>query len=87
MTDTRNGGRLQVLGSGDGSLSIRVAVDQVDEVRKLLDQDEIRYWVDSVAVSVKGRPFVTVIELGFNNDAARVQEILDQAGCDQGGKR
>ena len=58
-------------------LYIRVAADQVDEVRKLLDREEIRYWADSFAVSLNGKPAVTVINLGLNNDADRIQAILD----------
>lgn len=79
MTDTRNGTRLRVLDGGDGWLYIRVAADQVGEVRKLLDREGIRYWADSFAVSLNGKPAVTVISLGLNNDADRIQAILDAA--------
>jgi hypothetical protein len=80
MTDTRNGDRLLVSGEGNDRPYVRVAVSQVDEVRKLLDRDEVPYWVDSVAVSLNGRPAVVVINLGLEVDAARVQAILDEAG-------
>ncbi len=80
MTDTRNGNRLQVLDGGAGGLYIELTVDQLDEVRKLLDRDEIPYWVNSIAISIDGKPAVTVINLGLNNDAAQVQAILDEAG-------
>ncbi len=77
MTDTRNGQRLLVSGGGNGRPYIRVAVSQLDEVKKLLDRDEIPYWEDSMAVSLDGRPAVIVINLGLEVDAARVQAILD----------
>jgi hypothetical protein len=80
MTDTRNGKRLQVSYGGDGWLYIRVATDHLGEVRKLLDREGIRYWADTFAVSLNGKPAVTVISLGVNNDADRVQAILDAAG-------
>jgi hypothetical protein len=80
MTDTRNEKRLQVSDGGDGWLYIRVAADQLGEVRKLLDREGIRYWADTFAVSLNGKPAVTVISLGVNNDANRVQAILDAAG-------
>ena len=80
MPDTSIGKRLQVLGGGPGGLYIELSVDQLAEVRKRLDQEEIPYWVDSVAISIDGRPAITVINLGLNNDATRVQAILDNAG-------
>lgn len=79
MIDTRDGKRLRVLDGGRGGPYIKITVDQLGEVRKRLDQSEIPYWVDSVAVSIDGRPAVTVINLGLNNDASRVQAILDEA--------
>jgi hypothetical protein len=66
------------LSSGEGWLYFRVAVDQLEDVRKRLDRGEIRHWVDSVAISIVGRPVVTVINLGLNNDASCVQAILDE---------
>jgi hypothetical protein len=80
MIDTRNGKRLQVLDGGAGGPYIRITLDQLDEVRKVLDQEDIPYWVDSMAVSIDGKPAVTVINLGLNNDQGRVQAILDKAG-------
>jgi hypothetical protein len=80
MIDARNGKRLQVLDGGDGGLYIKLIVDQLDEVRKRLDGEKIPYWVDSIAISIDGKPAVTVINLGHKNDAAQVQVILDKAG-------
>ena len=80
MIDTRNGQRLLVSGGGNGRPYIRVALSQLDEVRKLLDRDEIPYWVDSMAVSIDRKPAVIVINLGLEVDAAQVQAILDEAG-------
>ena len=79
MIDTLNRKRLRVLDGGAGGPYIEVTMDQLDEVRKRLDRDEIPYWVDSIAISIDGKPAVTVINLGLNNDAARVQAILDEA--------
>ena len=79
MTDTRNSERIQVLDGGKGGPYIRVALSQLDEVREVLDRHNIFYWVDSVAVSLNGKPAIIVINLGLNNDADRVQAILDEA--------
>ncbi len=64
---------------GAGGLYIKLTLDQLDKVRNLLDRDEIPYWVDSIAISIDGKPAVTVINLGLNNNAAQVQAILDEA--------
>jgi hypothetical protein len=79
MIDIRTGKRLQVLDGGAGGPYIRITLDQLDAVRKVLDQEEIPYWVDSIAVSIDGKPAVTVINLGLNNDRCRVQATLDKA--------
>lgn len=78
MTDTRSRGSIRVLDGGKGGPYLRVALDQLDEVRKVLDEHGIFYWVDSVAVSLNGKPAVIAINLGLNNDAERVQTILDK---------
>jgi hypothetical protein len=79
MIDTCKGKRLQVLDGGAGGPYIELTVNQLSEVRKLLDRNEIPYWVDSVAISIDGKPAVTVINLGFDIDVAQVQAILDVA--------
>jgi hypothetical protein len=79
MIDTRKGKRLQVLDGGTGGPYIELTVNQLGEVRKLLDRNEIPYWVDSIAISTDGKPGVTVINLGFDVDMTQVQAILDEA--------
>jgi hypothetical protein len=66
--------------STDGTVGpyIMVPLDQLDEVRQLLDQHNIRYSVDEDAISLNGKPYVTVIDLGRGADAAAVQTILDR---------
>jgi hypothetical protein len=78
MTDTLNGERLVVSGRESGWLYIRVALAQLGNVRALLDRNGIRYWTDSMAVSLNHQPAVIVINLGLHNDADRVQGILDE---------
>jgi hypothetical protein len=56
-----------------------VPVDLLEKVRKLLVENDIPHWVDHNAISVDGRPAVTVINLGRGADSRRVQELLDAA--------
>ena len=77
MTDVVTKKRLYVSTDGTAGPYIMVPLDQLDEVRQLLDQHHIRYSVDEDAISLNGKPYVTVIDLGRGADAAAVQTILD----------
>ena len=77
MIDVVTKKRLYVSTDGTAGPYIMVPLDQLDEVRQLLDQHRIRYWVDEDAISLNGKPYVTVIDLGRGTDAAAVQAILD----------
>ncbi|MCA9000246.1 MAG: hypothetical protein KDA80_24825 [Planctomycetaceae bacterium] len=79
MIDSTTKKPLHVSTDGDSGPYIMVPVEQVDEVGKLLDGHDIRYWVDEVAISLNGEPEITVINLGHHVDAKRVQAILDNA--------
>jgi hypothetical protein len=59
---------------------LMLPLSQLERVREVLDRHAIRYWVDSFAVSVDGRPLKTVINFGRTGDAARIQAALDEAG-------
>jgi hypothetical protein len=77
MTDVVTKKRLYVSTDGTAGPYIMAPLDQLDELRQLLDQHNIRYSVDEDAISLNGKPYVTVIDLGRGADAAAVQTILD----------
>ena len=52
---------------------------QLESVHEVLDRHAIRYWVDSFAVSLDGKPAKIVINFGKTGDAARIQAALDEA--------
>ena len=79
MIDTSKERRLIVSDDGVGGPYIMLPVDELDEVRKRLDRNEINYWVDSMSIRIGNRPYMTVINLGLTGDAARVPAILDEA--------
>jgi hypothetical protein len=58
---------------------IRLPYTQLNEVRRVLDSEGIRYWVQENAVSLSGGPFMVVVNLGHGADANAVQSILDRA--------
>jgi hypothetical protein len=54
-----------------------VSVEVLEKVRKLLMENDVPHSVDHLAISVDGRPAVTVVSLGRKVDSRRVQDLLD----------
>lgn len=79
MIDVSTKKPLYVSTDGDAGPYIMVPVQQIDDVRTLLDANNIPYWVDEDAISLDEKPEVTVVNLGHGADAATVQNILDNA--------
>jgi hypothetical protein len=65
--------------STDGTAGpyIMLPVSQLEEVRQLLDKNQIRYSIDKYAISLDGEPETTVINLGRGGNNAAVQALLD----------
>jgi hypothetical protein len=79
MIDVSTKKPLYVSTDADAGPYIMVPVQQIDDVRTLLDTNNMPYWVDEDAISLNGKPEVTVVNLGHGSDAASVQNILDNA--------
>lgn len=77
MTDTATQKRVNVSPAGTAVPYIMASVDQLPEIRRILDANQVRYWVDEFAISLSGGPSITVINLGRGVDAAAVQKLLD----------
>ena len=58
---------------------IKVSVNGLECLRKLLEDNDIRHWVDHYAVSVDSGPAFTMIYLHRKTDPTRVQALLDNA--------
>lgn len=82
MIDTSTKKPLYISNDGDAGAYIMVPVRQIENVRGLLNAKKIPYWVDENAISLDGKPEVTVINLGNGADPAAVQNILDNAPQD-----
>lgn len=50
---------------------LMLPLSQLAKVREVLDRHEIRYWVDSEAISLDGKPAKIVINFGRTGDAAQ----------------
>lgn len=59
--------------------SIEVALEQVEEIQRLLDEHGFRYEVLEDALSMNGGPFTTETIFARGTDAMAVQAVLDSA--------
>ncbi len=79
MTDAMTRKPLAVSTGGTAGPYLVVQVLQLDEIRRLLDQHGVRYWVGEFALSMDGRPEKTFINFGPDADARAIQVALDGA--------
>jgi len=77
MIRTRTSERLSVSTDGNAGPYIMLPVDQLDEIRSLLEANDVRYWVDEQAISLDGNPEIAVINLSRGTDPHQVQRLLD----------
>ncbi len=77
MIDAMTKKPLHVSDDGTTGPYIMVPVDQLAELRQLLDRHKLRYSVDEVAISLNGAPETAVVNLDRAADAQAVQTVLD----------
>ena len=79
MVDVTNKKPLRVSTDGTAGPYLMLPLDDVGRVKGLLDSHGIRYFVEENAVSLNGRPYVTLIDFGLRGDASSIQTILDSS--------
>jgi len=79
MIDGMSKERLRVSSDSIAGPYLMLPISQLGRVRRQLDEHAVRYWVDADAISLDGKPAITVINFGRTGDAAGIQTILDQA--------
>ncbi len=77
MIDTMTQGPLIVRTDGGAGPYIRLPLSQLPEVRRLLDEHQVKYLVQELTIAYKGRPPVATIDLNRKTDIVAVQTILD----------
>ena len=80
MIDEMTADRLRVATDGIAGPYLMVPLAQLPRVRELLDGHKVRYWPDSHAISLDGKPAIVVINFGRTGDSARIQQLLDEVG-------
>jgi hypothetical protein len=79
MVDTGTEKPIRVQIDAVGGAYIKVSVNGLERLRKLLEDNAVRHWVDHYAVSVDGGPSMTMIYLHRKTDPTQVQALLDNA--------
>jgi len=64
---------------GTGGPYIMIPLDQLDAVEAILQANHIYHWTDSDAISLDGKPAITVINLGRGANTSLVQQLLNAA--------
>jgi hypothetical protein len=77
MIDVTTNKPLRVLTDSTVGPYIEVAVDQLDEVQRLLEKHRVGHSVEEDVLSLNDGPFFAVIDLGREADAHAIQAILD----------
>ena len=79
MTDSETGERIKVGNEGDAGPYILFPLDQLDDVRRVLDAAGIRYKVAEDAVGWGDGPVIATIDFGLDVDPEPIQRALDAA--------
>lgn len=79
MIDSFTKEPIRVSDDGDPGPYIMVQLDQLDLVKKILDDAGCRYYVDEDAISFNDQPFTTIVNLAHNADVAAIQRLLDES--------
>ncbi len=77
MIDTTTQKPISVLTGKKAGPHFMVRVKQLDQVRTLLDANNIFYWVAEQAISIDGKPEITYINFHRETHPDRVQQLLD----------
>jgi hypothetical protein len=82
MSDKKTESPLRVKSDVVAGPFLMLPLSELPRVRERLDRHAIRYWVDSTAISLDGKPAKVVINFGRKGDAARIQAALDEVDSD-----
>ncbi len=77
MIDAMTRKPLYVSTDGTAGPYIMVPFHQLADLRHLLDEHGIRFWVEENVISLNGAPEVAVVNLGRGADGEAIQAVLD----------
>jgi hypothetical protein len=77
MIDSYTKQPIEVIGGKEPWPYVEVQLDQLDVVKKLLDDAGYRYSVDKYALSFNGGPYTLTVAMEHRADAAALQKLFD----------
>ena len=87
MLDSISKKPIRVIDDGDQEPYILVQLDQLELVKKLLDDAGYRYSEHEDVYSVNGKPYVAWIALPHQVDVSSVQRLLDDSEAPRAHRR
>jgi hypothetical protein len=79
MIDSTTHAPVTVSTDGGADPYIMVPLEQLEVVKGVLQTQKVSFWVDSIAISLGGKPAIVVVNLGHGADVEQVQRLLDSA--------
>lgn len=79
MIDSLTKKPLKIIPEEKGGPSLRIAVEQLKDVQKVLDEHKVDYWVPEYAFSFNDGPMKISVYFSSRTDPKKVQKILDVA--------
>jgi hypothetical protein len=79
MQDVETKRPFRVSADGTAGPYLMVPLDQLDDVRLVLNNAGIAHAVSADAIQLDGRPVIAVIDFGRSADPVRIQQALDAA--------
>ncbi len=77
MIDSLTKRPIKVSDDEDAEPYIFVQLDQLDLVKKLLEEAGHDFYVEEDAISFNGQPYTSVVELRHRADVTAIQKLLD----------
>jgi hypothetical protein len=77
MIDSETHKQLKVNMEGDAGPYLMVPLEQLPDVRRVLQENGIGHSVEPDAIGLDGKPVIAVINFGRRANVARIQEVLD----------
>ena len=78
MIDSGLGNPITVKTHEKAGSSIRLSKQHLAQVKQILEENKIRYWLDHTGIQFGDGPMNVWIHLWYKKDAARAQEALDK---------
>jgi hypothetical protein len=79
MIDIETNRRLEISTEGDVGPYLMVPLDQLADVKTVLDRGAISYAIAEDAIEVDGEQAIAIIDFDLSADPTRIQALLDAA--------